>query len=90
MASIKRLKKDVNYLAYELLTEAFAYRYFHPDMTENKFYDIITRIVGIRNDLISRVNHPETADEINLHEYFGQVRNDMTQLIDIMNSLASE
>ena len=89
MASIKHLKKDINYLAYELLTEAFAYRYFHPDMAENKFFDIISQIVSIRNDLISRVNNRET-DNVNVHAYFGKVRNDMVQLIDVMNNLTGE
>ena len=37
MASIRKLKKDVNYLSYELLTEVFAFKHFHPadfDLTD--------------------------------------------------------
>ncbi len=86
MASIKQLKKDINYLSYELLTEAFTYRHFHPDMTDKRFYDIISRIVQIRNELISRVNHPgETAGMDNVHAHFSQVRQDMTKLVAVMN-----
>jgi len=40
MASIKQLKRDINYLSYELLTEAFTYRYFNPGLSEERFYDI--------------------------------------------------
>jgi len=45
MASIRKLKKEVNYLAYELLTEVFAYKHFHPDLEEKKFDSIIKDIV---------------------------------------------
>ncbi len=91
MASIKRLKKDINYLSYELLTEAFAYRYFHPDMADDRFYDIISRIVLIRNELISRTNHPEASGAMNeVHTHFSQVRQDMTKLVDVMNDFANE
>ncbi|HYW95592.1 MAG TPA: hypothetical protein VE870_08400 [Bacteroidales bacterium] len=89
MASIKKLKKDINYLSYELLTEAFAYRYFHPEMKDKRFYDIISRIVLLRNELISRVNHPEMASEVDdVRGHFNQVRQDMTKLVDVMNDFS--
>ena len=91
MASIKKLKKDVNYLSYELLTEAFAYRYFHPEMKDKRFYDIISRIVLLRNELISRVNHPEMDGKAeNVKGHFNQVRQDMIKLVEVMNDFSIE
>ena len=91
MASIKKLKKDINYLSYELLTEAFAYRYFHPELEDKRFYDIISRIVLIRNELVSRVNHPEESKGVtNVRVHFGKVRQDMTRLVGVMSDFANE
>ncbi len=90
MASIRKLKKDINYLSYELLTEAFAYRYFHPDLADKRFYEIISRIVLIRNELISRTNHPEAVSGVNnVQLHFNQVRQDMTRLVDVMSDFAN-
>ncbi len=90
MASIRKLKKDINYLTYELLTEVFAYRHFHPDMKDQRFEDILGRIISIRNDLITRANHPEAADETLVHEHFSKVRQDMVKLVDVMEDLSTD
>ncbi len=91
MASIKHLKRDINYLSYELLTEAFTFRHFHPELTDKHFYDIISRIVQIRNELISRVNHPEVppADH-KFRAHFSLIRQDMVKLIEVMNDFSND
>ena len=88
MASIRKLKKEVNYLSYELLTEAFAYKHFHPDMDEKKFDDVIKKIVSTRNDIISRINHPEESkNPENLNQHFQEVKKDMISMIQVLDKL---
>lgn len=89
MASIRKLKKEVNYLAYELLTEVFAYKHFHPDMEEKKFDTIIKDIVKSRNDIITRINHPgEAKDPENLTSHFQQVKDDMLSMVKVLDELS--
>ncbi len=88
MASIRKLKKDVNYLSHELLTEVFAYKHFHPDMDEKKFDEIIKNLVQKRNEIISRINHPEKSKETqDLNNYFSKVKEEMELMIKELDKL---
>ena len=86
MSSIRDLKKDVNYLAYDLLTEVFAYKHFHPELDEKKFDEVIMELVKHRNELIARINHPEDPAKIKAH--FNSVKTEMINLVKIVNGLA--
>ena len=86
MASIRKLKKDLNYLAYELLTEAFTYRHFHPEMKEKKFDETILEVVKLRNELISRINNIENPSEIKAH--FKKIRTEMVDLVKSVDGMA--
>lgn len=88
MASIRKLKKEVNHMAYELLTEAFAYKHFHPEMEEKKFDEVIKKIVKGRNDIIGRINNPENQnDKSNLNQYYNSVKEDMMSLGKALENL---
>jgi hypothetical protein len=91
MASVRKLKKDINYLAYELLTEVFAYRHFHPDLKEKEFDKIIQEVVLKRNELISRVNRfDKLVDEKNLPQHFKAIREEMTELLKVLDKFATK
>jgi hypothetical protein len=88
MASIRTLKKDINRLAFDLLQECFAYRHYSEDLSEDKFDEVISKLVLLRNDLILRANHPETdAESNNLKEHYKQVQLDLLKLADIVEEL---
>jgi len=88
MASIRKLKKDVNSLAYEILTEAFAYKHFHPELEEKKFDEVIKKIVRHRNDLISRINNPDESDNSErLSSHYNDVKRDMESMIKLLDNL---
>jgi hypothetical protein len=86
MASIRKLKKDLNYLAYELLTEVFTYRHFHSEMKEKKFDEVILEVIKLRNELIARINNPENPDEIKAH--YKKIRTEMVNLVKVVDGLA--
>jgi len=86
MASIKELKKDINYLAYDRLTETFAYKHFHPDMDEKKFDEIILNLVRLRNELVSRVNNPDSGADMKTH--FRKIRSEMVDMVKLVTELS--
>jgi len=89
MASIRNLKKNVNLLTYELLTEAFTYKHFHPGMNEKKFDDVILELVKLRNELISRINNREKFDSTErIKVYYRKIQNDMMNLVKVMDGLS--
>ena len=88
MASIRLLKKDINNLAFDLLQECFAYRHYSEELSEDKFDDVIKKIVFLRNDLILRTNHPETdADSTSLKQHYQQVQFDLLKLVEVVEDL---
>ena len=90
MASIRILKKEINRYAFDLLQECFSYRHYSDDLSEDKFDDVIRKIVLLRNDLILRANHPETdAEATSLREHYKQVELDLMKLSAVVEELKS-
>ena len=88
MASIRLLKKDINKLAFNLLQECFSYRHFSEDLSEDRFDEVIKKLVMLRNDLIVRTNHPESdADSTSLKEHYKQVQMDLLKLAEVVEDL---
>ncbi len=88
MASIRILKKDINKLAFDLLQECFSYRHYSKDLSEDRFDDVIKKVVLLRNDLIIRTNHPESdAESTSLKEHYRQVELDLLKLTQVVEDL---
>ncbi len=88
MASIRRLKKDINVLTYELLAECFSYRYYNPELNETSFDQVIKKIVLLRNDLILRINHPEAdAESSSLKAHYKKIKEDLFELTKVVDDL---
>jgi len=88
MASIRLLKKDINRLTFNLLQECFSYRHFSSDLSEERFDDVIKKLVMLRNDLILRTNHPESdADSTTLKAHYKQVQLDLLELAEVVEEL---
>jgi hypothetical protein len=88
MASIRILKKDINILTFDLLTECYTYKYFQEAVEENKFDEVIKKIVYLRNDLILRTNHPESdADSASLKTHYRKIREDLFELTRVIEEL---
>jgi hypothetical protein len=63
MPSIRKLKKDIDYLIFEVISDCFTFGTLHPDDKEEEVSGIIADAVILRNDLIRRVNNPEKTDD---------------------------
>ena len=89
MASIRKLKKDINFVSFELLTEMFTYKHFHEDMKEEKFDEVIKKVVKKRNELMNRINHYSgEAEKTSYKKHFRQIREDMVELLLISEDLS--
>lgn len=87
MASKRKLKKDINYVTYELIAECFTLRHLYPEMKEEKFEQVIRDVVGKRNELIARTNHPEINTKEDLTHYYNKVRGELKDLVAMVDNL---
>lgn len=91
MASIRILKKDINILTYDLLTECYVYKHYDDKLTDSRFDEVIKKIVYLRNDLILRANHPEAdAESKNMKEHCRKIKEDLFELTRVVEELKSK
>ena len=89
MASIRELKKEINYLTYELLNECFTYKKFHPKKDPNKIDDVIGNIIKKRNELIYKIHHTKDnpgSKELKAH-YNSVIRECNEDMVGLMDKL---
>jgi hypothetical protein len=88
MANKRILKKDINYLTYDLLAECFTYQYFHPELDQKMFDEVASSIINNRNDLISRINHIDSKEgSKKIKEQFNAIRKDFEQSVEALDKL---
>jgi hypothetical protein len=91
MASIRELKKDIDYLTFEVISDCFVYSGVNPDNQSEELSCIISDAVNFRNELIARVNNPDGKDNPKiLRAYFKSVEKDLLTGVDkLFNRLSS-
>lgn len=83
MASVKELKKDIDSLIFEVISDSFTYGGLHPDNKHDEVTGIIMDAVSLRNDLIRRVNDPVKSDDYKIvRAHFQQVKKDLFVGVD--------
>jgi hypothetical protein len=88
MSSIRLLKKDINCLTEELISECFVYQHFHPELTDKKLFGILQKLTDARNKLIERVNHAVNIEDIKEKKHLlNSVRDEISMLLEIMEDL---
>ena len=91
MASVRELKKDIDYLIYEVISDCFVFSGLHPDMKSDELSAIISDAVDFRNDLIARVNNPDGKDNPKIVKaYYKSVEKDLLTGVDKLFSRLSE
>ena len=95
MASLRNLKKDIDYLVFEVLSDCFIFSSIHPDNKTDELSVIISDAVAFRNDLIARVNNPDGKDNPKiLKSYYKTVEKDLItgvdKLFDRLSSLSKK
>ena len=90
MASVRELKKDIDYLVYEVISDCFVFSGLHPDIKSDEISAIISDAVDFRNDLIARVNNPDgTKNPKIVKAYYKSVEKDLLTGVDKLFSRLS-
>ncbi|MDO9341546.1 MAG: hypothetical protein Q7T72_13605 [Bacteroidales bacterium] len=91
MASVRGLKKDIDSLIFEVISDCFVYSGVHPDNKSDEVSAIITDAVNFRTDLIARVNNPDGKDNPKiLKAYYKTLEKDLLSGVDkLFNRLSS-
>jgi len=88
MASIKNLKKNLNYLTNELITECFTYQFFHVDINPKLVNEVAATILSNRNDLLNRINNiGDKNDPKGVKEHFKKIKVDFEKSIEALEKL---
>lgn len=83
MASVRELKKDIDYLVFEVISDCFVYSNIHPENKSDELSALISEAVEFRNDLIARVNNPDGKDNPKIVKaYYKSVEKDLLTGVD--------
>lgn len=83
MANKREIKKDIDYLTFEVISDCFTFGALHPESHEEEISGIISDAVILRNDLMGRVNSNikgENPKAVRAH--FNMIKKDLFTGID--------
>jgi hypothetical protein len=91
MSSVRELKKDIDYLIYEVISDCFVFSGLHPDNKSDELSEIISDAVEFRNDLIARVNNPDGKENPKIiRAYYKTLKKDLLSGADKLFNRLSE
>jgi hypothetical protein len=83
MANKREIKKDVDFLVGEVISDCYTYLLIHGDKNRDKVIEIIGALVEKRNDLISRVNNPDKKfDSKQIKSHYKAINVDLLAAVD--------
>jgi predicted negative regulator of RcsB-dependent stress response len=82
MASIRDIKKDINYLTYEVLSDCMIYKHINND--DSTVSDkIMTNMIEKREDLITRLNEAKRLnDKKEIQKAIASIKDDLINSVD--------
>ena len=92
MASLKDIKKDINFLADQMLSECFSFMEYSPVNNLENVLDILHDVEQLRQNLLFKVNNPPENENTKL--YYRNIATEMydmnMKLLEDLNSLSQE
>ncbi len=83
MASIRSLKKDINFLASEMVSQAYLSKMLFKTMDNEGLSQFINKAIEFQRSFIEKVNHPDAKNNPRmLKAYFAKIRKDMITNFD--------
>jgi len=78
MANRRELKKDINYLASEVVTQGYMKLALIDTIKEADLSPILVEAVEMRNEFVARANHPDGKDNKKIvKKYYNKLREDL-------------
>ncbi len=88
MASKRELKKNVNYIIGELFAECIVNSLYVPGTDNKKADELMTAILNMQDDFISRISHVEAGNTKGFYKKFHADFNAKTdEIIDALGNL---
>ncbi len=81
MANLRNIKKDIDFLIEEIISDCYLFLNFHPGKKENEVEAILLDAVNLRNDLFDRVNK---APKGKAKKHFTAISKDLLEGVDKM------
>ena len=89
MASCRDIKKDINFLADQMLNECFSFMEYSPVNNHENVLDILHDVEQLRRNLLYKVNNPPVNGS--LKDYYRGIIDEMydtnMKLLEELNSL---
>lgn len=83
MASIKRLKKEIDIIMFQVLNDCFYIVEYNPKVDAKAVMQIAGRIIEKHRDLRMRANHPDGKDDPKLvKKYYNNLAADVLDVAD--------
>ncbi len=90
MANKRDLKKAINYVTGELLSECLCNKYLIPGTDVEKVDALMGKIIGIQDDFLCRIGANADKDSKAVKAYYRKLRTDFDQAIDeVMDEMAT-
>ncbi|MDR2585290.1 MAG: hypothetical protein LBC84_03590 [Prevotellaceae bacterium] len=87
MASIRNLKKDIDFLVQEVISDCCTFMYVYPDKKREESIQIIEDAIELRNKLYAQVNNPQENPK---REYYKAVNKELLEGVDALFLKISE
>ena len=86
MAKRRELKKNVNYIARELISECLINSKFIPGTDKKKAGELMVEIIKMQDEFISRISHTEPG---NVKGFYKKFRSDFNAKVnEIIDAIA--
>lgn len=83
MASLRTIKKDVDYLVNEVVGDCYMSLYFNRNRNQADVVTIMEEAVDLRNDLFQKINNPaEKHNKRLVKKHYAQIRKELLDGID--------
>ena len=83
MANRRELKKDINWLTEEVVSDCLIYWEFNKNKNKEHVVDIINSVITKRNELISRINKP--SSKMTRHEVKSAYSQVVKEMFEVTN-----
>lgn len=85
MASVRNLKKDIDYLVFEVISDCFTVMSVQPLDKSDELAEVVADAVKMRNELFSRIKHPGGNKNPELTKaYYKKIKLDLLEGIDAL------
>ncbi|BDX38786.1 hypothetical protein CYCD_21410 [Tenuifilaceae bacterium CYCD] len=83
MANKRNLKKDVDFLVSEVVSDCYTFMLINGDKNRDKALSIIEGMLEKRNELITRINNPENKEDSKaVKAHYKAIQQDLMVAVD--------